>query len=102
MNILRNLTGRVCKEEANPLPACMAVADEVAPGLIRQARIGIDGIMLTSGRASAFVPFRELFALLERTDGRVDLLFKMPPPPGDGRPRMPGERQTGNDLTSQL
>jgi hypothetical protein len=41
--------------------------------------------MLISGGAKAFIPLRELFNILERTDGTILLLSKAaPPPPSPG------------------
>ena len=96
VNVLRNLTGTVSKEEATILPARMGVHDEPSPGLIRHAQIGLDGVMLTSGYANAFVPFRELFKLVEDTDCRVGMLIKMPRQRAAGPPTTPGGRQAGN------
>jgi hypothetical protein len=97
MNVLRNLSGTVSKEpEVIIQPPRMAVSDEPTSGLIRHAEVGMDGVMLTSGRANAFVPFQELFKLVEGKDSRVDLLVKMPrqdtasPPPTRG-----GRREVG-------
>ena len=92
MNILRNLTGTVSQETASIQPARMAVSDEPSPGIIRHAEVGLDGVMLTSGRASAFVPFRELFKLVEGNDCRVDVLVKLPRQRAAGTPPMPGGR----------
>ena len=84
MKVFRNLIGVVSEEEHDWQPQ-MAVADEPAPGLLRQAQFGTPGVVLISGGIKAFIPLRELFNLLERTDGRIALLTKLPPPPRSPR-----------------
>lgn len=84
MTVFRNLIGVVSEEEHDWQPQ-MAVADEPAPGLLRQAQFGTPGVVLISGGIKAFIPLRELFNLLERTDGRIALLTKLPPPPRSPR-----------------
>ena len=87
MNVLRNLTGAVYKEEIIPGRAPAATHDEPTPGLVRQAQLGKTGLLLFSGSIGAFVPSEELFKLLESTDGRVGVLVPMPREFAAGLPR---------------
>jgi hypothetical protein len=81
MKVFRNLIGTVSQEDVRGFIPRMAVADEPSPGLLRQAQFDTSGVMLISGAAKAFIPLRELFNILDRTDGTILLLSKVAPPP---------------------
>jgi hypothetical protein len=85
MLVFKNLVGTASQEVVADFDGRMAVHDEPTPGLLRQAQFGLTGVMLISGGAKAFIPLRELFNILERTDGTILLLSKAaPPPPSPG------------------
>jgi hypothetical protein len=97
MNVLRNLSGTVSREELTPLSPAITFSDEPTPGLIRQAQFGPDGLMLINTNGRVFVPLRELFRVAEGKDYRVAVLVKVPRRRSGGPPPMPGDRQAGND-----
>ena len=68
MNTINNVTGIAVEAPEPDIHCGFAMCDVPVPGFMRQMRMGITGLLMTSGPAQIFVPTAALWALAEAND----------------------------------